>query len=94
MLVLVPRRIDFGYQSVEVWIGSETPLRNELLATSGTFFVARAESRNDALLAESVETLFGGHGCFQNIQTDGTHQLRMKRSLRHRYFGGVCANLE
>lgn len=73
VLVFVARRVNFCDESIEVRISSETSLGNELLTTRWTFFVSGAERGDDALLAESVETLFGSHGRFEDIQADGTH---------------------
>ena len=43
----------------------------------------RSEGRDDAVGAEAVETLLGGHCVLQHVQTDGTHELTVQRPRRH-----------
>ena len=43
------------------------------------------QRRDDAVGAEAVQTLFGGHGVLQHVQTDGTHELAVQRARRHRH---------
>lgn len=37
--------------------------------------VAASEGGDDAVRAEAVQALLGGHGLFEHIQTDRTHEL-------------------
>lgn len=43
------------------------------------------QGSDDAVRAESVEALLGGHCVLQHVQADGTHELRMQRPRRDRY---------
>jgi len=91
-VIFLSIRIDLGYDAVKVGIRSERPFAYELFTTSGTLLVARPKRSNDAVMTESVQTLFGGHGGLQDFQTDRTHELILKDIGRHGYLGLVVDN--
>lgn len=53
-----------------------------------TLVLPWSESGDDALGAEAMQTLFGRHGVFQHVQTNGTHKLTVEASGWH---GNLCA---
>lgn len=83
-VVLVTVRIDFGDERVEIGVGSERALRHELLATCGTLFIAGSQRRDNAVVTEAVQTLFGRHGAFEDVQADGTHEFVVQTFGRDR----------
>ena len=40
--------------------------------------VPGAQGRHDALGAEAVQALLGGHGVLQHVQADGAHELAVQ----------------
>ena len=88
-VILLSIRIDLGYDAVKIGIRSERSLAYKFFPTSGTLLVAGSKRSDYAVVAESVQTLFGGHGGLQDLQTDRTHQLILKDIRRHGYLGLV-----
>ena len=43
-----------------------------------------AQRRDDAVGAEAVQALLGGHGVLQHVQADGAHQLAVQAARGHR----------
>ena len=43
----------------------------------------RSEGGDDAVGAEAVQTLLGGHGVLQHVQTDRAHELTVERPRGH-----------
>ena len=46
--------------------------------------IPAAQRGDDAVGAEAVQALLGGHGVLQHVQADGAHQLAVKAAWRHR----------
>ena len=77
-VVFLSVRIDLGDDGVEIGIGTERALRDELLTARGTLFVAGSQRRYDTLLTEAVQTLFSGHRMLQDVEANRTHELGLE----------------
>lgn len=82
-VIFLTVRIDLGNDGVEIGIGTERSLRDELLTACGTLFVARSQRRYDTLLTETVQTLFSRHCMLENVEANRTHELGLEFFRRH-----------
>jgi hypothetical protein len=82
-VIFLSVRIDLGNDGVEIGIGTERALRDELLTARGTLFVSRSQRRYDTLLTEAVQTLFSRHRMLENVEANGTHEFGLEFFRRH-----------
>jgi hypothetical protein len=73
--IFFPARVDLRDQGIKVGVWPEGSLGYQLFSAGRAFLVPAPQGCDNAIRAESVEALLGGHCILQHVQTDGAHEL-------------------
>lgn len=92
-LVFLATGVDLRDEQVEVGIGAQGALGDELLAARGALLVARTQGGHNAVGAEAVQALLRRHSLLQHVQADGTHQFAVEAPRGHRDLRAVRDHL-